>query len=274
MDSKGQKGKGDADRGQEFSLLKHERQRKGPAERMWAPIKLKLNANYNYVTKNWGLRFLYYFAMFVGMPFVYLFFKIKYGFHVIDRSNVKLIKKCSAVTVSNHVHNQDAFMLTYIFYPNTPYFVALKHNFEAFLLGGLVRVMRGIPLPEDIKNFERFSEQVNDVLQHTKKKIHIYPEGEIAPYSKQLRPFKNGAFHFAVKNKVPIFPMVFVFPRKGRINLVVGKPIYIEDVPGAEGLSAPKQVVQLSTYTKEVMQGMLDSYYGSINTDEAGDSDR
>ncbi len=253
---------------QKMQLLKQERKRKGPAERMWAPIKLKLNENYNYFTKNWGLRFLYYFAIFVGMPFVYLFFKLKFRFHVIGKSNVKLIKNCSAVTVSNHVHNMDAFMLTYIFYPNTPYFVALKHNFEAFLVGGLVRVMRGVPLPEDIKNFERFSTQVNDVLQRTKRKIHIYPEGEIAPYSKELRPFKNGAFHFAVKSKAPVFPMVFVFPRKGRINLVVGKPIRIEDVPGAQEVSAPKQVLLLSNYTKGVMQDMLDNYYNQLNTNE------
>ena len=33
--------------------------RKGPAERMWAPIKLHLDEDYQYVTKNWGLRFLY-----------------------------------------------------------------------------------------------------------------------------------------------------------------------------------------------------------------------
>ena len=43
------------------------RRRKGPAERMWAPIKLHLDEDYQYVTKNWGLRFLYYFAMFVGI---------------------------------------------------------------------------------------------------------------------------------------------------------------------------------------------------------------
>ena len=36
--------------------------RKGPAERMWAPIKLHLNEDYQYMTKNLFLRFLYYFA--------------------------------------------------------------------------------------------------------------------------------------------------------------------------------------------------------------------
>lgn len=236
--------------------------RRGPAERMWAPIKLHLDEDYQYVTKNWGLRFLYYFAMFVGMPFGYLFFKIRWGFGVIDKKNAKLVKKTSAITVANHVHNMDSPMLTYVFYPSAPYFVALKHNFEAFIIGGLVRVLRGVPLPSDLKNFERFSEQMNDVLQHTTRKVHMYPEGEIAPYSKELRKFKNGAFHFAVKNNVPVLPMVFVFPKPKKVKLVVGKPIYVKDVPGAEGLKAPKQTVLMCRYVREKMQEMLDDYYG------------
>lgn len=252
---------------QELDLLRTKRKRRGPAERMWAPIKLKLNENYHYVTKNWGLRFLYYFAMFVGMPFVYLYYKLRYRFGVIDKQNVKLVKNQAAVTICNHVHNTDAFMLTYLFYPNTPYFVALKHNLEAFVLGGLVRVMRGIPLPDDIKNFEIFSAQVSNVLQNTTRKIHMFPEGEIAPYSRELRPFKNGAFHLAVKNKVPVLPIVLVYPAKKRIKLIVGKPIYLKDVPGAEGLSEPKQVVLFSKHAHSVMQGMMDKFYTERNID-------
>ncbi|HBU12153.1 MAG TPA: hypothetical protein DEB31_05325 [Clostridiales bacterium] len=244
-----------------LGVLREKRERRGPAERMWAPIKLHLDENYRYVTKNWGLRFLYYFAMFLGMPFFYLYYKIRWRFQVIGKQNVKLIKKRAAITVANHVHNVDAFMLTYAFYPNTPYFVALKHNFEAFLVGGLVRVMRGIPLPDDVKNFERFTRQVSDTLQNTRRKIHLFPEGEIAPYSRELRPFKNGAFHLAVRNNVPVFPMVFVFPAKKRVKLIIGRPVYLKDVPGAEGLSDPKQVLLYSGFVKETMQKMLDDYY-------------
>ncbi len=251
----------------ELGLLKYKRNRRGPAERMWAPIKLNLDENYKYVSNNWGLRFLYYFAIFVGMPFVYLYYKIRYRFGVIDKKNVKLLKKKSAVTICNHVHNTDGFMLTYLFYPNTPYFVALKHNFEAFLLGGLVRVMRGVPLPDNIKNFEHFSVQLGDVLQNTTKKIHMFPEGEIAPYSRELRPFKNGAFHLAVKNKVPVLPIVTVFPAKKRIMLIVGKPIYVEDIPGVEGLADPKKVVLFSKYARNAMQSMMDQFYEERNID-------
>lgn len=238
--------------------------RKGLAERMWAPIKLNLDEDYQYVTKNLFLRFLYYFAMFVGMPFGYLFFKIRWGFGVINKKNAKLVKKTAAITVANHAHNMDSPMLTYVFYPSAPYFIALKHNFEAFIVGGLVRVLRGVPLPSDIKNFERFSEQMNDVLQHTTRKVHMYPEGKISPYSRELHQFKNGAFHFAVKNDVPVLPMVFVFPKPKKVKLIVGTPVYLRDVPGTEGMKLPKQTVLMGRYVKGKMQEMLDEYYGGL----------
>lgn len=249
----------------EPSILKQKRRRKGPAERMWAPIKLKLDENYDYISKNIGLLFLYYFAIFVGMPFVYLYYKFRRKFKVVGRNNARLLKKRAAVTVANHVHNVDAFMLTSVFYPNTPYFVALKHNFEAFMLGGLVRVMRGVPLPEEMKNFERFSDQINDLLKNTRHKLHIFPEGEIEPFSRHLRPFKNGAFHFSVKNNVPLLPMTFVFDNKNNVTLLVGKPIFPEDIEDYNDLSVPKRVVNLSKYVKDKMQHMMDDYYSKLN---------
>ena len=92
----------------------------------------------------------------------------------------------------------------------------------------------------------------------------MYPEGEIAPYSRELRSFKNGAFHFAVKNDVPVLPMVFVFPKPKKVKLIVGKPVYLKDVPGTEGVKAPRQTVMLCRYVKERMQEMLDEYYGGL----------
>lgn len=262
MNSNNEAEQNDQDKEQQNSQpSKSRKRRKGPAERMWAPLKLKLDKNYEYITKNLGLRFLYYFAMFIGMPFMYLAFKIQWGFRVTGKQNMRLIRKKAAVTVANHVHNLDSLMLTYPFYPNTAYVVALRHNFEAFLIGGLVRVLRGVPLPDDIQNFKRFSMQLNQMLQHTSKRLLIYPEGEILPYSRELRPFEKGAFYFAVKNDVPIMPMVFVFPSKKRIELIIGKPVYIDHIPEAIGLSEQKKINMLMQHTHNIMQKMLDNYY-------------
>lgn len=245
-----------------LGVLETKRERRGPAERMWAPLKLKLDDDYDYVTKNFGLRFLRYIAVIFGLPFVYLYYKIKWDFKILHKENAKMVKNRSAVMVANHVHNVDAFMATRVFYPDTPYIVALKHNFEAFLLGGLVRVMRGVPLPSKMRHFERFTNQLSTVLQDTKHKVLIFPEGEIEPFGKRLRSFKSGAFHLAVKNNAPILPMVFVFSPERKVRLIIGKPLYIEDVPGTADMKQPIQVRMLCEYTKEEMQKMLITYYG------------
>jgi 1-acyl-sn-glycerol-3-phosphate acyltransferase len=248
----------------EIERMRNPRRKKGRAERIWQPIRLRFNDKYMYVSKNPGLAFLYYFAVFCGMPFVYLYYKKKYGFRVIDKKNAKPLRGKSAVTVANHVHDMDSLMLSRVFYPNFPYFVALRHNFEAFVVGGLVRVLRGVPLPADTKHLERFTEQLDEVLKKGRRKVHMFPEGEIDAYSRQLREFKNGAFRFAVKNKVPVLPMAFVCPGDHKVSLIVGKPVYLEDVPGTAEVKEPKQIIMMSKYVKEIMQGMMDDYYSKL----------
>ena len=238
--------------------------RKGTAERMWAPIKLKLHPNYPYISKNIFLHILYYFGMLIWMPVAYLIFKLRFGFKVIDKKNVRLLKNTAAITVANHVHNMDSPLSTMAFYPNAPYYVAHPHNFEAFIIGAIVRILRGIPLPTDISNFRRFSKQIDYELRTSKKKIHFYPEGEIVPYSRELRPFRKGAFQFAVKNEVPVLPMVFVFPGENQIRLIVGEPIYLSAVPDTDNQKEVVQANMLCEYVKNEMQKTMDEYYAGL----------
>ena len=238
--------------------------KKGKAERMWSPIKLKLGPGYPYLSKNIFMHILYYLGLLVLYPVAYLVFKLRYGLKVIDKKNMKMIKDTAAITIANHAHNMDSPLSAAAFYPRSPYYVARPHNFEVFILGHVVRIMRGIPLPTDLTNFRHFSKQIDDALQTTKKKIHFYPEGEIAPYSRELRPFKKGAFQFAVRNSVPVLPMVFVFPKKKRVQIIVGKPVYLGDVPNIDGQKKVIQTSMLCDHVKNVMQNMMDAYYKGL----------
>lgn len=79
-------------------------------------------------------------------------------------------------------------------------------------------------------------EIVIDTLLKENKTVHFYPEGSLWPYHDKIRHFKNGAFDFAVRNNVPIVPMVIKFNKARKISnlikprttitLVVQKPIY------------------------------------------------
>ena len=66
--------------------------------------------------------------------------------------------------------------------------------------------------------------------------VHFYPEASLWPWYQQLRPFKDGAFHLAVKSNVPVLPMVIKFRKpwwpisslrkKPLVTLIIGKPEY------------------------------------------------
>ena len=70
--------------------------------------------------------------------------------------------------------------------------------------------------------------------------IHFYPEGYLVPYCEKIRTFKNGAFNFAVKNKVDIIPVVFtfrepkgirkIFKKKKDVTLKILEPIRYEEL--------------------------------------------
>lgn len=65
-----------------------------------------------------------------------------------------------------------------------------------------------------------------DSLLNNGKTVHFYPEGSLWPYYDKIRHFKNGAFDFAVRNNVPIIPMVFKFDKQKKIsNLIKPKTI-------------------------------------------------
>lgn len=242
----------------------------GLAEKWWAPFKLRLSENYPFVATNVFMKILYYIILFGGLSWVYLFCRLYWGLRIIGLENAAQLRKTSAITVSNHVHNMDSTMLTIPFFPDTQYFVALKHNFEMFFIGFFVRVLRGVPLPpsDEVRTFAKFQADINQLLQKTRHKMHIFPEASIDPYCRQLRNFKKGAFYFAVRNNVPVLPMVFVYPRPKRLRLLIGSPVYPSGVEGFGKTKEAETVVRIAKETRMIMQKMMDDFYGGAENED------
>lgn len=79
----------------------------------------------------------------------------------------------------------------------------------------LIKLLRAIPIPRESKNKPSFMKALDDTLKEGNV-VHFYPEAALWPYYNKIRNFKTGAFHFAVRNNVPIVPMVFTFRRPVR----------------------------------------------------------
>ena len=203
---------------------------------------IKIDKNYPYVNKSkfflfkkWLVRILLYLIIF---PMT----KIKLGLKVYGKNNLKKNKellKNGVISVSNHINFFDYLAILRTVKPFKPYVLAWKKNIND-KSGNLVRLVGGIPIPEDdIIASKAYFKSLNNLLNDNGW-LHIYAEGSMWEYYRPIRPFKTGAAYLAIKNNKPILPIGFSYRRPGfirrkifrqiaLININVGKPIMINN---------------------------------------------
>ena len=87
--------------------------------------------------------------------------------------------------------------------------------------------------------------------------VGIYPEGELIPYYEGIREFKNGAFNFAVKNQVPILPIVFTYREpEGIIRFIKKKPFITLTILEPEFPRAEKTMANVVELKNRVQRKM------------------
>ncbi len=133
----------------------------------------------------------------------------------IGRENIKGIKH--AVVVSNHCNIFDCGANITAFRGKKLYPVAASFNNFTGLLGDIMRAGRMLPLGENTDAMKNFNLAIKEVL--TKKGyVLFYPEQALWWYYKKPRPFMNGAFHYAVKHKVPVIPSFITFKDRKKVD--------------------------------------------------------
>ena len=202
---------------------------------MPTPFACNIDAHYRFVNKNvffrLGSNLLFYL---IAMPVLSIASRLVFGLKIVGKKNLRYIRG-GAVTVTNHVHILDSPMVACTLFPRKPLFASLRSNFEIPVVRRLVRILGGVPIPESPKALGAF---MNAMRMQLKKGriVHFYPEASLWPWHEELRPFKNGAFHLAVRSDVPVVPMVFTFREAGwlmrrlrkkpLVTLTVGEPEY------------------------------------------------
>ena len=159
----------------------------------------------------------------IAYPILFLVTKLWLGLKVEGRENLSKMGD-EYITVANHINMIDCAMIALAIFPRIPYFLTLQSNLEIPFIKYLVMLFRGIPIPRNKSGKEKMVNTIDDLLQKGEV-VGIYPEGELIPYYEGIREFKNGAFNFAVKNQVPILPIVFTYREpEGIIKLIKKKP--------------------------------------------------
>lgn len=204
---------------------------------MWEPLEFNINKDYEYVPKGKIFNICSYLLYYgVAVPVIFLITKLVYDLKIEGRENIANLKT-GAVSVSNHVLVLDCAMVGLALDDKKVYYTTLESSFKIPFVRKLIKLLRAIPIPRENKNKLYFTKALDDILSGGDI-VHFYPEASLWPYYNKLRNFKTGAFRFAIKNNVPIIPIVFtfrrpsairrVFKRKSDVTLTILKPIKYE----------------------------------------------
>ena len=205
---------------------------------LWEPLEFDIDEKYKYLKK--GLIFsicsnLLYYG--IAFPILKIVTKLVYDLKIEGKKNINNLKS-GAVSVSNHVLVLDCAMVGIAYGGKKIYYTTREESFEIPFVRKLIKLLRAIPIPKSIKNKENFIEEVDNILREDNV-VHFYPEASLEPYCNKLRNFKSGAFDFAIRNKVPVVPMVYQFrepkgirkllKKKQDVTLTILKPVKYEE---------------------------------------------
>ena len=200
--------------------------------------EINFDENYPYIDTSKKFRRKRKIVAFLLRTIVFPMTRIRLNLRIKGRENLKEYKELLShgyITVCNHVHMWDYLAIL----------VALKRTDVKFLswaenLRGpsrkLVKLVGGIPIPEEkgpifIKWYRLLSKYLKE-----DGVLHVFSEGSMWEFYQPIRPFKEGASHFAVKNDKPILPLAFSYRKNGWIRkkifhypacltLSIGKPL-------------------------------------------------
>ena len=182
--------------------------------------------------------------------------------------------KSGAILTCNHFNPFDCFTVEHLFrisehQGKKQLFKVIREgnytNFPGFY-GFLFRNCNTLPLSQNKKTMYNFLKAVDTILQRGDF-ILIYPEQSLWWNYRKPKPLKNGAFKFAVKNKVPVLPIFITmedsdsygpdgFPIQ-EYSIFIEKPVYPrEDLPERE------RVRTMRNENYEVWRRIYEEFYG------------
>ena len=134
---------------------------------------------------------------------------------IVGKENLKGIK--AAIATCNHVSKVDSFAVRQAIGYDINYVAADYNNWKG-PIGDIGRETGYIPLSTSLNRnlMRKFNEAIEYNLKK-KRKILFYPEQSMWREEPRPRPLKDGAFHYAVKHKVPVIPLFITFEPKDKM---------------------------------------------------------
>lgn len=142
-----------------------------------------------------------------------LFFAKNVNLKIVGKQNLKGIK--SAIVTCNHVNNVDCTFVTKAIRNHRVYYTVSPINNKKGFGGYCLRRGGILPFGTSVANTKNMSRAIAKLLDK-KAFILFYPEAELWWNYKKPRPYKKGAYYYAVTNNVPIVPMFITFKQRNK----------------------------------------------------------
>lgn len=187
------------------------------------PVRsVKLDAKYPYYNTNKRFVIWQVLMNFVFIIIIYFSCFLRYGLKIKGRKykhgKYRKYFKNGFVTTCNHVFEWDYVLIRSALRCKRGYVVVWHKNHNSSL-GKLMRVVGAIPIPDNLNGLKKFDDAIDEAIKD-KHMVHFYAEGSMWYYYEGLRPFKKGAFNYAYKNHVPVYPMAISYrPARGLFKL-------------------------------------------------------
>lgn len=207
---------------------------------------------------------------FIVSPYTWHLNKIVRKTKVFGRENLKGLK--SAIVTCNHFYIFDCLAIKHALKGHKLKFCVAEYNNKKGFLGDMMRAQGILPLSKNTGVLRYFSNAVEHYLLNDNYVV-FYPEQAMWYMYEKPRPFKNGAFHYAVKFNVPIIPLFITFRSSGKFEkdglerkyftVNIMPPIYPrEDLSKAENIEYMKnknfelcKEIYEKTYGKKLKYG-------------------
>ncbi len=175
----------------------------------------KVDENFHYIKVGFREKFKNWFLYnFVVKPFTKKINEKDYQTTVIGRENIANLDR--AIVTCNHVFKFDCLVAQYGFKGRNLFITAAEFNNQKGKFGDYMRA--GLMMP--MGNFgalRNFNIAIKKRLEDNNF-ILFYPEQAMWYNYRKVRPYKIGAFYYAVKHNVPIVPTFITFTDRAEVD--------------------------------------------------------
>ena len=191
--------------------------------------------------------------------------KLLFDLKIEGKDNLKQVD--NAIRVSNHVMLLDTMINFQVAFGHRHYMTGAAFQLKKGMISKFFRAAGFLPLAGSIKAMSNLDKSITDIYDKGNSLVTFYAEQAMWEKYENSRPLKKGAFHYAVKNNVPVVMTVILFrkPTWIRRKLGVKKDCTVRICPPIypkNDLSVKDNIEYMRKATQEMYDRTVCDFYG------------